>query len=721
MSLHKLRYVALVCLLLFPISATMSESVLAATRPALHPRATIAGSLASGAHREVFGFALASSLSDPTVGYPSWDFSLLSTVAFFGLHVQDDGTFASDPGSTVWGSSQIPSLISVAHAHGTRVVLTVILQDFGTNTPHMCAGLSHGSTTVSRAVAEMKAKGVDGINVDYEGLNGSCGTGDSSWTRHAFTGFMSQLRSAMPAGSYLSVDTYASSASDPLGFFDISGLAHYTDSFFVMAYDLEYSNWSRPPASCGSFCLGPTSPLGAYKYNVAGTVSQYLAVVPPQQVVLGVPYYGRKACVGSGTPNADPTSAVVADTYLDASTESTDPAVQPGSYTTHRDANDPSGQERWDTWINTTLNCTRELYWDDVTSLGLKYDAVNGNNLGGLGIWNLNYGGGAAELWNELNLKFGTLNQWTALGGVLSGSAVITAPSAGRFDIFIRGSDNRLWHIFWNGTAWSSWESLGGVLTSAPAVTSWNGRLDVFVRGTDQGLWHRTSNGTTWTAWESLGGVMSADPSAVSWGAGRIDIFVRGTNNGIWHRASDGSSWTGWDSLGGIITSSPHAVSGGQSHLDVFATGTDRGLWRASWGGSSWAWSQLGGVLTSEPVPVASSTTRIDVFLRGTDSGLWQDTWNGTSWAWTSLGGVLTSGPAASSCAAGHLDVFMTGSDSAIWQRGFNGANWGAWRRQGGLWMQGTPTAACLPSSTTVELLHRDGSASLWQTNLTGS
>jgi hypothetical protein len=40
---------------------------------------------AANFHREIFGVALASSLSDPTVGYPSWDFSLLSTVAFFGL------------------------------------------------------------------------------------------------------------------------------------------------------------------------------------------------------------------------------------------------------------------------------------------------------------------------------------------------------------------------------------------------------------------------------------------------------------------------------------------------------------------------------------------------------------------------------------------------------------------------------------------------------------
>ncbi|MGW1071572.1 hypothetical protein [Streptomyces sp. NPDC002537] len=40
--------------------------------------------------------------------------------------------------------------------------------------------------------------------------------------------------------------------------------------------------------------------------------------------------------------------------------------------------------------------------------------------------------------------------------------------------------------------AWSGWESLGGGLTSAPAVSSWSsGRLDTFVRGSDNALWHK--------------------------------------------------------------------------------------------------------------------------------------------------------------------------------------------------------------------------------------
>src|SRR5258708_5390441 len=217
---------------------------------------------------------------------------------------------------------------------------------------------------------------------------------------------MASLRSALPQGSYLSVDTYASSASDPAGFFDVPGLNASVDSFFVMAYDLEYSNYSRAPTSCGSFCLGPTAPLTGYYCNDTSTAQQYTSTVPASKVILGVPYYGRKACVASATPNQYPTSSVVADSYLDASTEASSNLVQPGSYVAHRDANDPAGQERWDTWVNTSMNCTRELYWDDTVSLGLKYDLVNRDNLRGVGIWNLNYGGGAAELWADLNTHF---------------------------------------------------------------------------------------------------------------------------------------------------------------------------------------------------------------------------------------------------------------------------------------------------------------------------
>jgi spore germination protein YaaH len=381
--------------------APQAATAAASTRGSIRVKAPVAVASPS-VRREVFGFGLASSLSDPTVGYPSWNFSLLTTVAFFGLHINWDGTIVGDSGLNVWNSSALTGLLSTAHASGTKVVLTIVLQDFAAGTPNMCAGLINRSVTVQQAVAQVTAKGVDGLNVDYEGLNGTCQNGQTA--QAMMTDFVRQLRGALPAGSYLSVDTYASSAADSLGFFDIPGLSAYADSFFVMAYDLEYSNYHYPPLNCVSFCLGPTAPLTGYHYNDTTTASQYAAAVPASKVILGVPYYGRKSCVGGVVPNAYPTGSVTADSYLDASGESSAPGV--GSYATHRDATDPSGQERWDTWFNSSINCTRELYWDDATSLGAKYDLVNADNLRGVGIWTLNYGGGAPELWAALSSHF---------------------------------------------------------------------------------------------------------------------------------------------------------------------------------------------------------------------------------------------------------------------------------------------------------------------------
>jgi hypothetical protein len=83
---------------------------------------------------------------------------------------------------------------------------------------------------------------------------------------------------------------------------------------------------------------------------------------------------------------------------------------------------------------------------------------------------------------------------------------------------------------------WHDWESLGGILSSVPAVSSWaEGRLDVFVRGTDNALWHKWFDGS-WYEWESLGGVLTSGPGAVSWDPNRIDVFARAIDNSLVHK-----------------------------------------------------------------------------------------------------------------------------------------------------------------------------------------
>jgi hypothetical protein len=173
---------------------------------------------------------------------------------------------------------------------------------------------------------------------------------------------------------------------------------------------------------------------------------------------------------------------------------------------------------------------------------------------------------------------------------------------------------------------WSNWEDLGGILTSAPAVSSWQvNRLDVFARGQNQALWHIYWDGSRWSNWEDLGGVLTSAPAAVSWGPNRIDVFGVGQNQALWHKYWDGSRWSDWEDLGGgPITSGPAAASTGANRLELFARGQQNQLLFRTWNGNRWSgWESLGGVITSEPAAVSWGRNRLDVFARGQNNHLW--------------------------------------------------------------------------------------------------
>ena len=166
-----------------------------------------------------------------------------------------------------------------------------------------------------------------------------------------------------------------------------------------------------------------------------------------------------------------------------------------------------------------------------------------------------------------------------------------------RLDVFTRGTNDALWHKWWDGSSWSpGWENLGGVSTSSPGAVSWGpNRIDTFVRGTDNALWHKWWDGSSWSSWESLGGGLTSAPTVSSWSNNRLDVFVKGTDNALWHKWWDGSSWSGWESLGGVLTSAPGAVSWGPNRIDVFVKGTDNALWHKWFDGSWSSWESLSG------------------------------------------------------------------------------------------------------------------------------
>src|SRR5439155_16094381 len=139
-------------------------------------------------------------------------------------------------------SQALVDLIDRAHAVGTRVVLTAKTFDAAaldalSNTPGTADRLA------SQLTAAIGQKRMDGANLDFEGLNGADRSGFARFATR-----VTQLLHQADARWQVTVDTYASSALDAAGFFDIPALAAAADGLFVMAYDMNLPSGPSPVA-----------------------------------------------------------------------------------------------------------------------------------------------------------------------------------------------------------------------------------------------------------------------------------------------------------------------------------------------------------------------------------------------------------------------------------------------------------------------------------------
>ncbi len=278
-------------------------------------------------------------------------------------------------------------------------------------------------------------------------------------------------------------------------------------------------------------------------------------------------------------------------------------------------------------------------------------------------------------------------SQWESLGGLLISAPGVASWGPNRLDAFAVGSDHTLLHRGWDGSQWGGWEGLGGLLVSRPRVLSRQfNRIDVFGVGVNFAVWHRWWDGSAWQGFGSLGGWAGSGLDAVAWGPDRVDLFAVGSDSALWHTWWMGSSWAPWESLGGVLLGEVSAVTWGHNRLDVFGVGPDHALWHTFWDGVQWGtWETLGGVLTTPPRAVSWGPNRLDVFALGQDHVLGHQSWDGTRWqGWEGLGGTLVGTPEVVSRAPGLIDLLAVGPDSALWHRSFDGSQWQPWASLGG-------------------------------------
>ncbi|HZS15375.1 MAG TPA: glycosyl hydrolase family 18 protein [Candidatus Dormibacteraeota bacterium] len=338
---------------------------------------------------EIFGFAPYWTLDIS----PGFDLRSMSTLAYFAVDANPDGTVAqSGDGWTGYQSQDLATLITRAHQSGVRVVLTV--KNFDNGQLHALATTPGAAQRLGGQLVDLiRAKSMDGANLDFEGTGGS--------DRAAFAAFVTQVAQTLHAANphwQVTADTYADSASDGGGFYDVGAMAPALDAFFVMAYDM-YGDGSHAQ---------PNAPLAGYSSNDTDAMAAYTSLVPASKVLLGMPFYGYDFTTADNQPNSAATGSPSPQSYAQIAS-----AKHPVMWDTKGQVPFTSYQDSGGAW--------HELYYDNPQSLALKAQLVNTYRLRGLGVWALGMDG------NDPAMMAALLGRAAPLKVIIPGKATPTA------------------------------------------------------------------------------------------------------------------------------------------------------------------------------------------------------------------------------------------------------------------------------------------------------
>jgi hypothetical protein len=336
-----------------------------ATKLTPAPPGAKANALAGGANgpalnpHEVFGFAPYWTL-DQSGGF---DLKGLTTVAYFSVGINADGTTdTSDAGWAGYNSQNFIDLIDQAHAAGDRVVLSVT--DFDQSSlDQLTSSPTAPSVLAQNLVSLVEAKSLDGVNLDFEGE----GSGDQTGLTNLVTAVSAAMHAANP-DYQVTMDTYASSAADSSGFYNIPALSHVVDGFFVMAYQLNLKAASDA-----------VSPLTSVMYSNQETAQEYAQAVPANKVILGLALFGYDWPTTDGALGAQPEGAPSIVTYSQEA-DSGHPIYW-----------DPDTDTAWTSYQ--VGQQWHEAFFEDPTSLYMGAQLAQQYGLGGVGAWALGMDG----------------------------------------------------------------------------------------------------------------------------------------------------------------------------------------------------------------------------------------------------------------------------------------------------------------------------------------
>jgi len=340
---------------------------------------------------------------------PYWEYSsgahsnmhynLLSHIALFNFKASASGVL-TNPAGWPW-----TDVINEAHNNNTKVIMVV--NNFTASEIHtILTNTTVKNTLFANIENTINTYQLDGVNIDFEGLDSS----DRGSILNAFLLDLTNYIHTNLPGKEVSFDGPAVNWSG----WQLNALTQNVDYVFIMAYDYNGS-WSNNTGAVAPL----THPSGgicvtkSLDNDYSLPISNY-----PEKLILGVPYYGKHWKTSADYAGAPVTSYVGSTFYRDTANNATYGSALWNA----------NSSTSWYKWFASGWN---QIWADNDQSIGLKYDKAIEKNLGGVGIWALNYDGNRSELWDLINTKF-------------NASAGVNEESLGNTTIYPNPVKNRL-------------------------------------------------------------------------------------------------------------------------------------------------------------------------------------------------------------------------------------------------------------------------------------
>ena len=355
----------------FPPGPPPTAEVLAAARAWEQTRPH-----ASRSDIEVFGY-----LPYWVSGPDGLRYDVLTQVNYFGAHVEPDGELSNLNG---WGDEATEQLVTMAHAEGCRVCLTVA--NFDDDEIHdLVTDPSARAAAISALLDEVLAMDADGVDVDFEGMD--------SVDKPYLVTFMQEMQAEFEAAMSDPWITLATPAVDWSGAYDYDELMYASNGLFFMGYGYHWSAGDPGPLAPkeGSTTWG--------SYSLAWSIEDYIeygGYENRHEIIMGLPLYGRDWPSTSDAIPGEATATSDAVTYTSCATG----AAQHGE---QWDADSTTPYYMFEEYITATDEWEwHQVWYDHADSLLSKIELVVDYDIGGFGFWALQFDGNDPDLWDGI-------------------------------------------------------------------------------------------------------------------------------------------------------------------------------------------------------------------------------------------------------------------------------------------------------------------------------